>query len=154
MPPADPAGNSAKVLTLAGLAVQVVQCVAFLGIGFYLSSEPSVRTLLVLLGTIGIIWLLLVYAFSYRRMRTGDFVGARSPILVFAVLSVFTVSVLSGLLYILAYHELGSIEQGRPSSHPMRPPSPLRSESKVCPICSRANPLSTTFCQECGFALG
>jgi len=146
-------GNAAKILTLTGLALQAAQVGVWFLVGFYFSAEPTLRIISSFLGGIGILWLLLVYVLSYRRMATGDFAGARTPTLVFAVLSVFTVSLLSGLFYVLAYNELDGADPGRNRSQAMLQPTPIQFGSKVCPICTRANPLSTTYCQGCGFAL-
>lgn len=147
-------GKHAKLLTLVGLGLQVAEVAFILLLGFFLSTAGFVQSLVISLGVIGIAWTLLVYVFSYRRISSGDLTGARTPTLVFAVLSVFTGSVLSGLLYVLAYHELDRVRGGRAVYQPLQAPTALESASRVCPICSKPNPLSTQFCRGCGFALG
>ena len=150
--PPTPTSGAARLLTLAGMWIQAGQVGLFFVVAYSVSALPTAPFLA--LGAAGVAWVLLVFVFSYRPMRRGELLRARNPTLLFAVLSILTVGVISGLLYALAYHELGKAVQTAASPGGPRSPVLLQTGSRVCPICNKANPLSTSFCQSCGFVLG
>jgi hypothetical protein len=137
---------------IGGLALQGIQVAVWFFVGAYFANGTFARDVYYVLGSVGVLWLVLVYLLSLRPIEAGAWERARTPTLVFAVLSVFTVALLSGLFYALAHHELGNAAKA--AARPLPPPTPVQTSSKVCPVCARANPLSTNFCQGCGFGLG
>jgi hypothetical protein len=147
-------GKTARILIVVGLLLQTVQVAGWFVAGAISSGGLLPPWFLFALGGVGLVWLVLVYALAYRPARLGDFSKARTPTLVFAVLSLATLEILSGLLYIFAYEDLGKAQAPSPLTSAFADPRPLSSGSKVCPACHQANPLSTTFCQACGFILG
>lgn len=145
--------QSARQLLLAGLILQVVQVGFFFGVAYYLSRTQFFGSILFYLGAIGIVWLALVYVLAYRPARSGDIDAAKTATLVFGVLSIFTVSVIPGLLYVFAYHEMGNAQAANSIPRPLVAPRPLAGGVRACVVCGRANPEGTTFCQGCGFGL-
>lgn len=104
--PLTSSGGTAKTLILVGLILQLIQVLVVFAFGLV--------TLIFLIGILfigasilGLIWLVLVFLFSYRPTGDGDYEGARTPTLVFAILSLLTVNLISGILYLIAYVKLG-----------------------------------------------
>jgi hypothetical protein len=103
---------------------------------------------------------LLIYAFSYRRTLEGDYEGARTPTLVFGILSLLGLGVISGVLYIVAYTKLGDALQETaplapawgPPAPPWNGPGPLV-RTKFCPSCGTPSPAASRFCASCGSPL-
>lgn len=150
-----PTGRSARILILIGLILQAIEVGVLVFLGLFLFLVPFLGTIVLSFALIGIAWLVLVYLFSYQRVKEGDYTGAKTATLVFAILSILTISLISGILYVVAYGELGTAEREQTGpSLPWQPPAPLMTGGKVCPICCRGNALSASFCQGCGFRLG
>jgi hypothetical protein len=150
---ANTAGRTARTLILVGLGVQAVQ-VGYLS-WLVLETRPTgfLGDLIETFLAVGVVWLVLVYLLAYRPVDAGQYEAARVPTLAVAVLSIFSGSIVSGLLYILAYEELGKMIDPRGPVLLRAPPAPLVTASKVCPACGRLNSSATAFCQGCGFAL-
>jgi zinc-ribbon domain len=153
-------GETAQTLILVGLILQGVELATLLLAGFlFLIIVPTfLGGLFVGLALIGVVWLVLVYLFSYARVRDGDYAGARTPTFVFAVLSLVTFALISGVLYLVAYVKLGDAEHEQGPSVAWNvatpaPPSLPPSGSKYCPRCGRPNPPGASFCQACGAPL-
>ncbi|MFG1529911.1 MAG: hypothetical protein AAFA34_01355 [Thermoplasmata archaeon] len=118
--PLTPSGGTAKTLILVGLIFQAIfALIFFFGVGL-LSLAVALAAangagagavllagLFVGLGLIGFILLFLAYSMSYRRTRNGEYQAARTPTLVFAILSFLTINIIAGILYIIGYVKLG-----------------------------------------------
>ena len=162
------AAGTAKILILIGLILQAIEVAVFVLIALILVVVPFVGVFLFLpLAAVGILWIILVYFFSYERVDRGDYAGAQTPTLVFGILSLITFNLISGILYIVAYVEIGSAERevatarggypGVPPTWGAPPPSSFSpgaagAPPKYCPSCGRPNPAVSRFCQGCGAA--
>lgn len=146
--------RTARILIVVGLLLQTVQVAAWFVAAATSLGGGLPPWVFFTLGAGGASLLVLVYLLAYRPARIGEFEKARIPTLAFAVLSIVSLEILSGLLYLFAYWDLGKAQSPGPFSPAQVDPRPLATEAKICPACHRANPLSTTFCQACGFILG
>jgi zinc-ribbon domain len=146
--------RTAGILIIVGLLLQGVQVVWWFVAGAIGYGGWLPRWIFFALGVVGAVWLVLVYLLAYRPVHFGEYQKARTPTLAFAVLSILTLEILSGLLFILAYDNLGKARSLGLRTSAQVDPRPLATGSKVCPACHRENPLSATFCQACGFILG
>ncbi len=165
--PTNPSGQTAGTLILVGLILQGIEVLVLLGFGLLFLLVPFVGAIVLGFALFGIIWLVLVYVFSYQRTREGDYQGARTPTIVFAILSLLSFALISGILYLIAYIKLGDAETAQltpaaPVFAPM-PPSPAASGGgggtplaggKFCTYCGRQNAPTSKFCAGCGAALG
>ena len=146
-------GETASTLILIGLILQAIEVVVLFGIGLFLLIVPFFGGIVLGLAVIGIIWLILVYLFSYERTASGDYAGARTATLVFGILSLLTIGLISGILYIVAYAKLGDAEADLSQAVPGWGMTPLPSGTKFCPTCGRPNAPSNGFCPWCGARL-
>lgn len=118
--PLTPSGGTAKTLILVGLIFQAIfALIFFFGVGLLSlvvalaavggagAGAVLVAGIFVGLGLIGFVLLFLAYSMSYRRTRNGEYQAARTPTLVFAILSFLTVNIIAGILYIIGYVKLG-----------------------------------------------
>jgi hypothetical protein len=153
--PASPnqSEETAKTLILIGLIFQAIEVAVVLAIGLVFIIAPIVSGIILFFGFIGVIWLVLVYGYSYRRTSEGDYEGARTPTLVFGILSLLTVNLISGILYVIAYSKLGDAERESTPLYPNwgAPPAPMG--TKYCTGCGQVNALSSGFCAACGTRL-
>lgn len=166
--------QTARTLVLAGLILDALGFVALLGVALFLltySIGPLLEGILFLGGALSLVWLLLVYTFSYTRIRDGDLEEARTPTLVFAVLSLVTGGIVPGILYLIAYLLLGqALDQidaqqaatrspafpkaaplfggSPPMTGTVRPPG-----STACPKCGQFTASPDRFCRNCGAPL-
>lgn len=109
-----PSGSTAKTLILVGLILQLVFGLIFL-IGFGVVAAvsatvgvfPIFALVWIIFGALGFIWLFLVWIFSYKPVSQGQYEQARTPTLVFAILSLVTLGIISFVLYLIAYIKLG-----------------------------------------------
>jgi hypothetical protein len=165
-----PSGETASTLILIGLIFQAIAVVALLGVGALLSFVPFLGLIVLFIAGIGVVWLFVVYLFSYKPTKAGEYSSARTATLVFGILSILTAALIPGVLYIIAYVKLGDAEReaaqippawGAPPSAPSfgvpPPPPPARrldSGTKFCSNCGQPNSTSATFCQSCGARIG
>lgn len=161
------AAGTAKVLILIGLALQVIEVAVLVALGLVLLIAPLLTLLFLPLAAIGVLWVVLVYLFSYRRVAEGDYAGASTPTLVFAILSLLTVNLVSGVLYIVAYVEISRAQdelRARAYPAPGYPPAPAWGPPPMaspapgpgvvyCRYCGRANAPTMRFCGGCGAPL-
>lgn len=71
------------------------------------AALPILGLLFLAFGLVGFVLLFLVYTFSYRRTREGEYDEARDPTLIFAVLSMLTVfHILPGFVYLIGWFKL------------------------------------------------
>jgi hypothetical protein len=164
----NPSGDTAKTLILVGVILDVVFEVILVAVGvaFLGAPAPLLGGILLFFAVIGFVWIALVWLFSYARVRDGDYDGARTPTLVFAILSIISIALIPGILFLIAYIKLGdAMREAGPSaspawgSPPPPPPPPLAggvaaAGSRFCSRCGRANPPGGAFCQGCGAPLG
>jgi hypothetical protein len=114
----SPSGSTARLLVLIGLIIQIVQiALAILvldrlasiaaaasgSLGGALSTFFDIGVVLILLN---LIFSYLVYRMSYLRIAGGNFEGATTPTLVFALLALFTFWFFSGIFYLHAWVKL------------------------------------------------
>ncbi len=162
----SPSGGTAKTLILVGLILDIVLEAILLVVGIVFLIVPVIGALLLAFALIGFVWIALVWIYSYSPVRDGNYEAARTPTLVFAILSLITVSLIPGILFLIAYIKLGDAVRESPApaaaawgSPPPAPPPPLASGApaagtRFCSHCGRANPPGGAFCQGCGAPLG
>ena len=115
----NPSGDTARTLLLVGLVLQLIFALIFLGF--------SVLTVVLIpLGVIPLIFVFLVYFFSYARIRDGEYGAARTPTLIFAILSLVVLSLIPGICYLIAYVKVSDAasEQERAMQTPYGYPPP------------------------------
>ena len=101
-------GETALTLILLGLVFGVIGELVLLGVGvlFFVTILGGIS---LVAAVIGIIWLVLVYVYSYRPTREGEYAAARTPTLVFAILSLVTLALVASVLSLIAYVRLLSL---------------------------------------------
>lgn len=152
--PLAPSADTASILILIGIILQTIEIVILFGVGFFLIYFPALELIVLTIGVVGVFWVALVYLFSYRRTRDGNYSGARTPTLVFGILSILTLGLISGILYIIAYVKLGDAEREATPPPPVwGPVAPLNPGWRYCPACGRPTPAAGGFCQSCGARL-
>jgi hypothetical protein len=128
--------ETACTLLQIGLVLQGIAFLVLLGLGLFFLFAPFVAEIVLFLAFLSFVWLLVVYVFSYARTRDGDYEGARTPTLVFGVLSLVTGGIVSGILFIVAYVEIGAaideVEARRVARH-APPTTPTYSPSASQP---------------------
>jgi hypothetical protein len=124
-------GETAQTLILIGLIFQVISFLILLGVGFFLLFIPILGGIVLFLAFISLIWLLLVYIFSYVPARNRDFEDARTPTLVFGILTLISGGIISGILYIVAYATLGDALDEVPA--PTAAPRPVAARLPYAP---------------------
>ena len=157
-----PSGQTAKTLILVGLIFQAIFVLILLGVGALLLIV-FIGIFFLAAGFLGLIWLILVYLFSYRPASDGDYEGARTPTLVFMILSFLTLSLIPAILYLIAYVKLG--DAVREAATPMPPQSPYQAPYssappplgmsgpvQVCLKCGTVRQGTGAFCSQCGTA--
>ena len=161
----SPSGRTAKTLILVGIILQALLVLVAFGVGFLLLIV-FVGLLFLIAAVFGLIWLLLIYIFSYRPTSDGDYEGARTPTIVFAVLSLLTLSLIPGILYLIAYVKLGdaigevrSFQANMPGapgsvSNPYLSSQAAQNSSRVqvCLKCGSVRQGAAAFCPHCGTA--
>jgi hypothetical protein len=162
----SPSGGTAKTLILVGLILDIVFEVILVFAGLALLVVFGLGVILLGFAVVGFVWIALIWLFSYQRVQDGDYVGARTPTLVFAILSLITLALIPGILFLIAYVKLG--DAMRESSAAAAPawgtPTPLAPSfppaaagpaagPRFCSHCGRANAGASAFCQGCGAPL-
>ena len=153
-------GSTAQTLILIGLIFQFIEVAILAVLGFGLLGFAFAGALFLGLAFVGVLWLGLVYLFSYGPTREGDYEAARTPTLIFGILSLLTGSVIPAILYIIAYVKLG--EEETPLSPPYYGPNPFPygpppgtppTGTRFCARCGTAGLPGAAFCRACGAAL-
>lgn len=154
------AGDTAETLILIGLILDIILEVVLLFVGLFFLIVPVIGGVLLALAVIGFVWVALVWGFSYSRVKAGDYEGARTPTLVFAILSLLTLGIIPGILFLIAYLKLGDALDEEayapawaPAPFPPVPAAPA-SPPRFCAHCGRAAKPGATFCESCGAPLG
>jgi hypothetical protein len=156
-------GDTAETLILVGLILDIIGEVILLGIGLLFLAFAGLGFILLGFALIGFVWIALVWSFSYSRVREGDYEGARTPTLVFAILSLLTLALIPGILFLIAYVKLGdaidSTPRGAPawSAVPSAPAlasmPPATAAPRYCAHCGRPSTRASGFCEGCGAPL-
>ena len=159
------AAETAKTLILVGILLYIIGDVILLLAGVIFLFAPFFGAFLLGAAAIGFVWIALIWVFSYDRVRNGDYAGARTPTLIFAILSLLSLGIIPGILFLIAYLKLEDAgrEAVSPAAWSATPSPPLPSApggpapvagQRFCSHCGRANPSTGAFCQGCGAPLG
>jgi hypothetical protein len=159
---ANRAGETAGTLILVGLILDIILEVVLLFVGALLLIVPVIGGIFLVFAIIGFVWIALIWVYSYARVKDGDYEGARTPTLVFAILSLLTLAIVPGILFLIAYVKLGdALESGAlpsqawgPTPTAPIPAAPVAAAPRYCARCGRASPGSAVFCEGCGAPLG
>jgi hypothetical protein len=119
--PKPPSQGTAETLILVAFVIQIVISLIWIFIGFLAVAAGAfflffgvVGAALILLAAVitilPILMLFIAYQYSYRRVRDGDLAGARGPTLLLGILGIPFGAVIVGILYLVAYFEIGSAE--------------------------------------------
>ncbi|MEM0129260.1 MAG: hypothetical protein QXG65_03755 [Thermoplasmata archaeon] len=119
-------GRTSKTLILIGLILQILEVAVFVVIALAGTVLLLGAGLLFLpLAVLGILWVIIVYAFGYERTSRGEYMRARTPLLVIAILSLITLSIIAAILYFIAWAKLGDAvqeqERARAQQAPVAP---------------------------------
>lgn len=153
-------GKTATTLILVGLILQSIEVAFVLVVGALVTLLVFVGVLLLGVALIGVVWVVLVYLYSYRRAQEATYEAARTPTLVFAILSLITFNVISGVLYLIAWVKLGEAvdEQTRNTSVAWGTAPPLAPSAtfpgRYCSRCGAPNAPGNAYCSRCGNPLG
>ncbi|HLY76277.1 MAG TPA: hypothetical protein VKT21_00140, partial [Thermoplasmata archaeon] len=113
------------------------------------------------------------WTMCYKPVREGRYEQAKTPTLVFAILSLVTISIISGILYLIAYIKLGDAvrEQqmppsgypgaapmmapgmpygGQPMQQPMQPMQPSPMQPMAPPAPTAPTTPTAVMCPRCG----
>ncbi len=164
-----PSASTAKTLILVGLIFQLIFAILFLlvlGVIAFLAAAVGVFSIIavfyVIIGLIGFIFLFLIWTLCYKPVREGRYEAARTPTLIFAILSLITVNIIAGVLYLVAYVKLGDAvrEQqtpppGYPGGAPMMSPVAPYAAQPAAPMQPPAAPApaaapAPVVCPKCG----
>lgn len=167
-----PSASTAKTLILVGIILQLIFVVIGVFYGILLLALFFIGTVYLALAVLGLVWLILVWLLSYTPVRQGRFEAARTPTLVFAILSIVTLfSIIPGILYLIGYIKLGDAvrEQqmpppGYPGGAPMMSPAtpyggqpmqqPMQPMQQPMPVQPMAPPAAAApaavICPRCG----
>lgn len=162
-----PSANSAETLVLIGLILQIIAAAIVIvalsfavGLAFIapFAFGWAVGIVALVIGAVSLVFLYLVYEYSYERIRRGEYAAAEAPTLVFGILSLF-LGVVPGILYIIAYVKLGdAVREQRTAAMPYAPPyAPPYAAQYAAPaaVAPAATPGSVA-CRGCGhvYAVG
>jgi hypothetical protein len=126
-----PSGSTSKTLILVGLILQAIGVLIGLAAGaLTFLVAPIFGIFYLAFAALGIVWLILVWMLSYAPVQAGRYEAARTPTLIFAILSIITIfGIIAGILYLVAYIKLGDAvreqqmpPQGYPGAAPMMTP--------------------------------
>ena len=155
----NPSGDTARTLILIGLIFDFLGEIILLILGIYIVIVGflvfALGVALLVLAILGFVWMALVWAYSYERTRKGDYAGARAPTLVFGVLSLLSLALIPGILFLVAYAKLGDAVGERreldlvtAGSRPAR--GPASAGRRNCPHCGFVDPPAHLPCPGCG----
>jgi len=109
------AGESARALILVGLLLDLfLEVIAVVIVSIFFLAVPLIGPLALGVVSVGFLWVLLIWAFSYRRVARGDYEGARGPTLAIGILSLLTLSIIPAILFLIAYAKLGTALEDAP----------------------------------------
>ncbi|MGA7861770.1 MAG: hypothetical protein WCB19_07935 [Thermoplasmata archaeon] len=167
-----PSGSTAKTLILVGLIFQLIFALLFLFVFGVVAIVAATSVGLVFpvfdavwigFGALGFIFLILIWMFSYKPVSEGRYEQARTPTLIFAILSLITVNLIAGILYLIAYIKLGDAvreqqmpPQGYPGAAPMMTPGmpyggqPMQQPMAPAPPAPAMAAPAPVICPRCG----
>jgi hypothetical protein len=172
-----PSGQTAKTLILVGLILQLIFALIFvlaLGALAFVAATfgvfPIIAVFYIAVGLLGFIFLFLVWMFCYKPVREGRYEQAKTPTLIFAILSLITINIIAGVLYLIAYIKLGDAvreqqmpPQGYPGGapmmapnmpyggQPMQPQQPMQPMQPMAPAAAPApGAAAPVICPKCG----
>jgi hypothetical protein len=174
-----PSASTAKTLILVGLILQLIFSLLFLiGLGalaFFTAAVgifPIIAVFYIAVGVLGFVWLILVWLLCYKPVSEGRYEAAKTPTLIFAILSIITLAgLLPGILYLIGYIKLGDAirEQQMPppgypggapmmspnmpyGGQPMQPTMPQQPMQPMAPPPAVAAPMApaAVMCPKCG----
>jgi hypothetical protein len=128
-----PSASTAKTLIFVGLILQALFVLIGIVVGLASLLFFFIGVVYLAFAALGLLWLILVWMFSYTPVRAGRYEAAKTPTLIFAILSIITLfGILPGILYLIAYIKLGDAvreQQMPPAGYPggapmMAPQSP------------------------------
>jgi double zinc ribbon protein len=172
-------GETAATLILVGLILEVLGVLVLFWLGLIL---PFIGGIFIAIAVLGVVWVVLIFIFSYAPASQGDYDTARTPTLVFGILTLITGGLVPGILFLVAYAELGDADDGEgrspggvpatqwgpaPGSPGYRPAPvtqprfatpqtsliPLPADTKYCPICHQPTLPTAQVCRNCGASL-
>ena len=119
--PQPPSQGTAETLVLIAWIIQLILSVISILLGALLLVGGAILFLLPgagagllalgsLLVAVPILMLYVGYEYSYRRIKAGDFAGARGATLLLGILGIFLGLLVVGILYIIAYVKVGDAE--------------------------------------------
>jgi hypothetical protein len=122
-----PSASTAKTLLLVGIILQAIFVLIGLVLGaIYAVIFPFIGIFYLAVAVLGLVWLILIWMLSYNPVRAGRYDAARTPTLIFAILSIITLfGIIPGVLYLIAYIKLGDAireQQMPPQGYPGAPP--------------------------------
>ncbi len=101
-------GGTAKILILVGLVLQLLGVLAFATFSVAATRFAGIFAIFLLpFAVIGVIWIIIVYLYGYQRTARAEYTEARTPVLIIAILSLVTLSVLSAIFYFIGWAKLG-----------------------------------------------
>ncbi len=114
-----PSAGTAQTMVMIGLIFQIIFAAIFFfavglagilvasaaGLGFGFLIVPLI--FLILFGLIPLFFLYVGYEWCYKRVKAGDYEGARTPTLILAILELIFGGVLPGIFYLIGYLKLG-----------------------------------------------
>jgi len=170
-----PSGSTAKTLILVGLIFQLIFALLFLvafGVSaLFLASVgvfPVFAVVWIAFGALGFVFLFLIWMLSYKPTSERRYEAARTPTLIFAILSLITINLIAGILYLIAYIKLGDAvreqqmpPQAYPGAAPMMAPAmpygqPMQQpmqpmQQPMQPMAPQAPPAAAAvMCPKCG----
>ena len=104
--PSSPSAGTARTLILVGLILELLLALLYLFVGA-VTLIFGIGAFFLAAGVIGLLILYLVYVFTYRRIREGNYEGARTPTLVWTIILFLTLQIISAILFLIAYIKLG-----------------------------------------------
>ena len=105
--------QTAETLILVGLILYLVGDVILLLVGLLFLFLVFVGIVVLTFAALGFVWVALIWQFSYARVRSGDYDGARTPTIVFAILSLITLGLVPGILFLIAFVKLEDASRER-----------------------------------------
>jgi hypothetical protein len=94
-------------LIVVGIFLDLVLALFYLTYGLVVWFFSGIGLFFIGAAVVGLLVLLLVYRFTYVRIRNGDYRAARLPTLAWAIILFVTLSIVSAVLFLIAYVKLG-----------------------------------------------
>ncbi len=163
----SPSGSTAKTLILVAIILDLIFALFYVfavGLLFLISLVLLLSILFIAFGALAFVWLVLIWLLCYKPTKAGQYEQARTPTLVFMILSFITLNFLTGILLLIAYLKLGDAAResqmpptggyypGMPTAAApayAAPPQPPATGTASSPA-TTAGPGSVPICPKCG----